>query len=364
MRVAILVKEFPPEQIGGTETQTRRMARELTRAGHDVTVYTKDYPEATPASAYEFDLVRVPTLHYSPFVSTLTFVVSALLSLLRDAGQYDVLQCMMIYPNGFVGYLVNRLRGLPYFAWIRGKDYYAMKETGWKRWQIQRVLDDALVLVQSREIAADVRSEFAAQDPSLRILGNGVSIPETTAAGSELLFVGRLEPMKGLDVLIAALDRIEADVVCRLVGDGSLREDLEDAAAAVDADVRFEGFVEPAAVDEYYQNAGVFVLPSTGEEGLPNAVIEAMSHGLPVVAADSGGVGTLVRNGETGMLVPQDDPESLAASLGSLLDDADRRRELGSRARTFVVDNYSWETIVAELDAVYETVTGNDDETA
>ena len=206
MNVAVLVKEFPPDIIGGTETQTLRMARALEEhADHDVTVYTKAYGSDSADGAAgdhadePFDLVRVPNWDVTPFVSTLTFVIVATLYLLRDARRFDVLQCMMIYPNGFVGYVVSTLTGLPYFAWIRGGDYYFMKKNRVKRWMIARVLGDTRVLVQTEKVRRDVHAEFP--DADLTVVGNGVDLPVEMADGDDVVYVGRLKKQKGVDVL-------------------------------------------------------------------------------------------------------------------------------------------------------------------
>lgn len=358
MRIAIVVKEFPPDVIGGTETQTERMAAALTDLGHDVTVFTKRYDNHDDADR-SFEVVRVPNLRMNPFVSTLTFLVACTILLTRRATEFDICQCMMVYPNGFLGYVVNRLTGLPYFAWIRGGDYYFMKDVGWKRWMIRRVLEDTRVLVQAPSISEDVRADFPAANLDLAVLGNGVDVPDTTADGEDVLFLGRLAPMKGVDVLVTAMTDVDASLT--VVGDGPERNRLESLADQVDANATFVGRVSPDEVGDYYRDAGVFCLPSTGEEGLPNAVLEAMSWGLPCVTTDSGGLPSLVGDGDRGIIVPRDDPEALATALSGLLDDPDQRTELGRNAREHVVANHSWDAIVDSLEEHYECVTGNTD---
>lgn len=358
MNVAIAVKEFPPDTIGGAETQTKRMAAALAERGHDVTVYTKRYGEHDDGDL-PFEVVRCWNLDWTPVVSDLTFLLAATVAIARRADRHDCLQCMMIYPIGFLGYVVHRLAGLPYFAWIRGNDFYVAREVRWKRWLIRRVLSDALVLVQSTEIRADVVAAFPDLEPDVRVLGNGVSVPEGRAPldGSRVLYLGRLAPKKGLPYLLEAVAESEVpDLELVVVGDGAERERLERAAAELDVDVRFEGFVHPDDVDDYYRRASVFVLPSTEGEGMPNAVLEAMSWGLPVVTTDSGGLPSVVRDGENGYVVPMRDPEPLAERIEDLVADRDRRQELGTAAREHVRERHSWDRIVAELEDVYEHV--------
>ncbi|MDG5775378.1 glycosyltransferase family 4 protein [Haloarculaceae archaeon H-GB2-1] len=353
MNVGILVKEFPPDVIAGTETQTLRMARELQeRTDHDVTVYTKAYPGPEEHGDEPFDLVRIPNWRRSPFLSTLTFVLFSFVYVLRDARKLDVLQCMMIYPCGFVGYLVSLLTGLPYFAWIRGGDFYFAKENPVKRWLMQRVFDDALVLVQADTVRRDVLAEFP--DAELSVLGNGVDLPDQRAAGDSVVFVGRLKGQKGADVLLRAMDGVDERLV--VVGDGPERESLEALAADLDVDAAFVGEVEPEAVGDYLRDGQVYVLPAVAGEGLPNAMLEAMAVGLPVVATDIAGIPDVVADGENGYVVDPGDEDALRERIETVCSDDAIRTRLGENARTYVEDHHSWDAMVDRLDRLYRRV--------
>lgn len=351
MRVAIVLKAFPPDAVGGMETQTRQMAAELRAAGHDVTVFTKAYGDHDDGDA-PYEVVRVWNWQRTPFLSDLTFLVVALLAVFRRRREFDVLQCMMLYPVGFLGYVLNLVTELPYFAWIRGGDYYLMRDVRWKRWMMRRVLGDTLVLAQSEEIRADVRADFDDDiDPDLRVLGNAVSVPEARADGDGVLYVGRLAPKKGLEYLLRAVADLETHLT--VVGDGAERDRLEALAAALEADVTFVGEVPPDRVEEFYRDAAVFVLPSVEGEGMPNAVLEAMAWGLPVVATDSGGLPSVIDDGQTGYVVPMRDSEALRERVDDLLAAPERREELGTAARQYVREHHSWAWLVGELEAVY-----------
>lgn len=351
MNIAIVLKTFPPDVIGGMETQTRQMATELHDAGHDVTVFTKDFGDHDDSDV-SYDVVRVINRKHNPFISDLTFLVFTLIALFRRRKEFDVLQCMMIYPVGFLGYVVNKLTGLPYFAWIRGGDYYLMNDVTWKRWMMRRVLGDTLVLAQSEEIREDVTTDFDDIECDIKILGNAVSVPDETASGDGVLYVGRLAPKKGVEYLIEAMEDVDAELT--VVGDGPERARLEELADRTDANVTFIGEVPPDEVDGYYRDAGVFVLPSVEGEGMPNVILEAMAWGLPVVATDSGGIPSLIENGTTGYIVPMGDSETLAVRIGTLLGDHRLRSRMGRAARKYVVDNRSWDWLVRELGRIYE----------
>ena len=223
---------------------------------------------------------------------------------------------------------------------------------------IKRVLEDTRVLVQAPGIETDVRTDFPNIDHNLAVLGNGVEVPETTADGTGVLFVGRLAPMKGVSVLIRAMAKLDASLT--IVGDGSERDRLESLATEVGTDATFVGRVPPEDVDDYYRAADVFCLPSTGDEGLPNAVLEAMSWGLPCVTTDSGGLPSLVGEGDRGFVVPKNEPAILRERLAELLDNSQRRATIGDNAREYVVTNHSWKAIVDALEDHYTAVRNDD----
>ena len=352
MNIGIILKTFPPNVIGGMETQTKRMATELHEAEHDVTVFTKRFGDHDDSDV-PYEVIRVWNWQINPFVSDLTFLLFTLIALLRRRNEFDVLQCMMIYPVGFLGYVVNKLTGLPYFAWIRGGDYYLMNDVSWKRWMMRRVLKDTLVLAQSPEIRGDVLADFDDLDPEIKVLGNAVSIPDETASGDGVLYVGRLAPKKGLEYLLEAMTEVDAHLT--IVGDGSERDRLEKRAAGLDIDVTFVGEVAPEAVDSHYRDAGVFVLPSLEGEGMPNVVLEAMSWGLPVVATDSGGLPTMIEDGENGFLVPMRDSDAIAERINEVLIDRTHREDMGAAAQRHVEHTHSWERLVSELETIYNT---------
>lgn len=351
MNIAIALKTFPPDVIGGMETQTKRMATELHDHGHDVTVFTKRF-EDHGDSDIAYEVVRVWNWQRNAFISDLTFLLFTLVALLRRRSEFDVLQCMMIYPIGFLGYVANKLTGLPYFAWIRGGDYYLMNDVGWKRWMMRRVLEDTLVLAQSAEIRNDVIADFDDVDCTIEVLGNAVSVPDEIASGDGVLYVGRLAPKKGVEYLIEAM--VDVDAHLTIVGDGSERNRLEEFAEELGVSVTFVGEVPPDEVDQYYRDAAVFVLPSLEGEGMPNVVLEAMSWGLPVVVTTSGGLPTIVDNTKTGYIVPMRDPTAITSKIKMLIASPIKQKKLGESAREYVLSNQSWSWLLSELQPIYE----------
>jgi len=360
MRVAIIVKEFPPDSIGGLQTQTKRMASAIEESDTEteIALFTKRYRDHDD-SELSYEVVRVPQLGISPFISDLTFLMLCFFALVWRSRKIDCMQCMTIYPIGFLGLMVNRVTGVPYFAWIRGNDFYQMRHVWWKRWMIRRVLSDTRVLVQSKEIEDDVRDFFPQLDVDIGILGNGVTVPEEKSPldSSRVLFVGRLAPKKGVQYLIEAVADVSSDVELWIVGDGRKREELERLASERNVNATFIGQVDPSKIDQFYYQASVFVLPSTEGEGMPNAVLEAMSYGVPVITTRSGGLPTVITDGQNGSLVPMRDPKAIAECVDNLLDDSSLRHNIGTNGREYVIENHSWNTLVSCLNKIYVEVT-------
>ncbi len=175
------------------------------------------------------------------------------------------------------------------------------------------------------------------------------------------LFVGRLDPQKGLPDLLDAAERVIArrpDWHLALVGDGPERAGLLDAIrtrSALGDRVRWLGRRDD--VPGLLKSADVLVLPSLWE-GMPNAVLEAMAARRPVVGTAVEGTEDLVVPDQTGWLVPPRDPAALAHALDEAADDPDRRRRYGEAARLRVEREFSLDAVVAAYERLWTTVLG------
>jgi len=209
------------------------------------------------------------------------------------------------------------------------------------RWAIRRIMAmTSEVVVLGEYWRQWVLDSFGASR-RVTVLHNAVPGQETLPPRDEsgpvrLLFLGRLIPLKGIDVLLDAL----ASEICRnkpwsltIAGDG----DLETYSAQVKAlgledRVRFTGWLDQAACRRELAQAQVLVQPSLFE-GLPMSVLEAMANGLAIVATPVGSVPDAIADDETGLLVPAGDRAAMAEALARVIDGPELRRRLGEGAR-------------------------------
>jgi glycosyltransferase involved in cell wall biosynthesis len=176
----------------------------------------------------------------------------------------------------------------------------------------------------------------------------------TRKPGSKILFVGNIEPRKGLDILLKALSLISnVDFSCDIVGSCSEYRDYFDHLKSLVAQfglsnrVGFHGKLEPDLIVECYRKANIFVFPSL-HEGYGMVLREAMCFGLPVIASDVAPLNETIEDGTNGYLFPPGDEKALADALRTLLLDFRTQEKIGRRnfkeSRLFP----SWDEVVSK----------------
>jgi glycosyltransferase involved in cell wall biosynthesis len=166
--------------------------------------------------------------------------------------------------------------------------------------------------------------------------------------------VGRLAAIKNQALLIRAMGTmLGPELRLILVGEGESRDELESIAAQTGRRQWIHFLGQRSDTERVLNAFDVFAL-SSRSEGLPLAIPEAMSVGLPVVSTAVGGIPAVLREGETGFLVPEGDVSALRVSLGILAGDVERARRIGAVARAEARSRYGAEHMVAEYQRCYE----------
>jgi glycosyltransferase involved in cell wall biosynthesis len=305
------------------------------------------------------------------------FDLSALSQLRRlvDLHKPDIVQTHNVKSH-FLMRLAGVRRGVPWIAFNHGYTAEDLKMKAYNqvdRWSLRGA--NVVVAVCDAFGAALVRR--GVRKERIAVLHNAVSAiprssPEEVSALRRsleippgaliLLAVGRLSPEKAPDHLlqaIAALQerRVKLDFRLVMVGDGPDRSHVEKLRRALGLCnvVILAGTTSNVAL--YYSLADIFVLPSHSE-GSPNALLEAMSAGLPVVATSVGGVPEIVQSGVTGLLVPPRDREAMADGMAALIQDSELRKRLGGQAQAWVSSHHSRQHYLQSLTNLYHRVAG------
>ncbi len=269
-----------------------------------------------------------------------------------------------------VAHFVHLLTGLPFSFSAHAKDLYESAPDLLAR----KIAAAEFVLVCS-ESAARVVCELAGPAADKVLLApHGVDtarfrptpsgLADTPGEGSyhrplRLLAVGRLVEKKGYPTLLQAIHTVAGsggDVTCRIIGAGPLRAELEQLATRLGVSDRIEflGARTHQEVAAAYHEADAFVqtsvvLSSGDRDGIPNALLEAMASGLPVVASAVGGIPEVIADRATGLLCAPDDPTALAERLILLLDNPSLRRRLGEQARQHIVAHYDRDSAIRAI---------------
>jgi glycosyltransferase involved in cell wall biosynthesis len=275
----------------------------------------------------------------------------------------DLLQSQHFFANAYVS-LAALILGTKAIGAMRNEGAAEMRENG--------PIGGRLNLHLPRTIAANsrlaIREATALGVPLSRLYflpnvvdtqrfkpaDNGVERPLT------LLAVGRIAPQKRFDRFISALGRLRSELNVKVQGwivgpsqDQWLRNELEDQARGLGLFPGLEFLGGVSDMVPFYQHADLCVLTSDFE-GTPNVLLEAMASGLPVVATRVGGVPDIVQHGKTGILLDREDQDGLVASLGELVRDFPRRKEMGRCAREYVERHHSLARLPAYLEGLYD----------
>ncbi len=285
----------------------------------------------------------------------------------------DLVHALHLTSYGFLGAL-SGVRPLVTSVW--GTDILeAPHLTPFHLWLTRFSLARADLLTATGLHLATETARYSPAGKAITVVPYGADLsrfrPEPRANRGEVVIgtAARISPEKGLRYLVEAFaqlrGRTEARLSLVIAGDttpepgGPDRARLERLASelGVSDSVRFLGWVEPERLPEVLQSFDIFALPSV-YEGFGVAAVEASAMALPVVASNTHGIPDVVRDGETGLLVPARDAGALADALERLTKDAALRRRFGEAGREFVQERYDWEMNARQMERVYEMATG------
>lgn len=289
---------------------------------------------------------------------------------LLNKNKYDAVHVHWPLPHAIFGWIAKTFFGLPVVTTFYGVELRWVKRSlpflkGFLSWSARM---SQRVVAISNYTAGEVR-ELA--DVPVEVIPYTISLPENqefsqpSAGPRIILSVSRLVERKGIVYLIDALKYLpqELDVHLAIIGDGPERERLKERALSQNLGRRISlpGWVSEAELESAYRNASVFVLPaiidSKGDtEGLGVVILEAMNYKVPVIGSDLGGITDIIIDEETGLLVPEKDPEALARAIQRMLTDEELRTKVTEGAYQHLKRNFSWDNILEKWVEVYKSL--------
>lgn len=379
MRILQVSPYYPPH-IGGIEFHVEALSRKLVEAGHEVVVYTSNVPRSK-----RYEVINGVEIHrFTSLASPLNNpVMPGMFLKLLGGSKFDVIHAhgyLHISSNltAFRNILKRRSpfvltsHGaiLGYRGW-RGTIETLYHRTGGK-WTLRTA--DRIIALSTTQ--ADILEGLGADRRRVVVIplwmdkdyfhlrGGEKDFRDTYQLGSRkiVLFVGGLQPRKGLRYLIEAAKLLRSDPTIAIVGDepsgyAGSKQALEQQVSelGLEGKVLFLGSFPREYLGGVYNAADLFVLPSLAE-GLPTVLLEAMSHGRCVLATDIPGNRDLVKDEWNGLLVEPRNSGELSRKIDYLLSDNELRERLGTQARQDIEQNYSPDSVLTKILDLYREV--------
>lgn len=290
----------------------------------------------------------------------------------KDAQAFDLTHSFFTVPCGFLSMLLKWEFGLPYVVSLRGSDVpgysnrfpliYALAKPGFRL-----IWKKAAAVVSNSEGLKELALKT---NPKQKIdtIPNGIDTekfkPDENDDSERYTFVitpgaSRLTARKGLVYLLEAVSELAKNysgIRVEIMGEGDEKENLEKKAAdlKIEGKVHFLGRIPREKTPGYYREADLFVLPSLNE-GMSNAMLEALASGLPILATDSGGIKELVKDGQNGYIIEMKNAADIAAKIRKLLLNPPLRKKMGEESRKKALE-MNWSKVAEEYGKLYKKV--------
>ncbi|MFH1778045.1 MAG: glycosyltransferase family 4 protein [Candidatus Omnitrophota bacterium] len=397
MNICLISREYPGETgWGGIGTYTYHLAHGLSKLGHKVVVITQGLEadkEYMDKSVWIYRTKHKILFEHKEslkdFFQRLEYskTVYAKISELITKWRFDIIEGPNLSGEAFIYSLFKKA---PLVTRLHTHFSEVISFLGWEITQDLRLscwIEDAtilrsdLVTCSTRQHAGIIFSNLVSCPENVEIIPLGVPLPTLDRQNKvnqgkwKVLYVGRLEKRKGIQVLIKAIPEIlqqVPDTEFNIIGrdsyvngesvsftgraeDSFQRKLLKDIPRQYLKKIKFIGYAEDKQLEEYYQSCDVFVAPSL-YESFGFIYIEAMSYAKPVVGCSVGGVPEVIKDGETGILVAPEDHYQLTQAIIRLLKNKELRVRMGINARKHVEANFTREQMVQKTLDTYRKV--------
>lgn len=360
MKIALLVSLFPPKWLAGTEIATYNLADHLAQRGHEVHVITS-HDDGLPYLSEEngFYIHRIAWSKIR-LIGIVAFWIKICLMIWKI--KPDIFQCQSLL-SGIPAWMTQKFLNIPYVVWGRGSDIYLPGR--FTRITSKIILQNADAALALTENMKQRMQEIC--DRRISVVPNGIDLErfkissdgETGGNSKNIIFVGRLYPVKGVQYLIEAMAIIHRkmpNVKLIIVGDGVERSRLKELVKRLDLKgcIQFAGQIQQERIPLFMHQANIFAI-SSFSEGFPVVLLEAMAAGLPIVATNVGGIPEIVEEEVNGYLVNTKSPDEIANKIQILLQNNEMREEISANNRE-KAKLYSWDKVALKVEKEYQRV--------
>ena len=405
MKVLVIGSVYPRFHEDAEVPWLRTSVAHLKKAGLDIQVLAPAYKGL---KSHEIDGVKVNRFRYAPAsweiltheegapskmaskpwlqLLAIPYIISGFFRCISICSKFkpDVIHAHWPFPHAYIALGAAKLFKIPLVLNFHGAELLLIRKKKWVKPFLKFAIGQAqAVFANSSFTAGKIKAlrkvdvEWSPYGTTLDKSGNecgserrngNAPVAHKVTDKFKILFVGRHIERKGICYLIEAAKYLPRDKFeIRIVGVGDLTEKLKglaqqaSAAAPEGAEIIFTGKLSPEALTSEYKTANVFTLPaivdSKGDtEGLGVVLIEAMELGLPVVASDVGGIPDVVVDGESGILVPEKDPQALANAFKRLEAEPALVQKLLDGAQERIRKCFTWDGIIDRQIAVYNRI--------
>lgn len=290
---------------------------------------------------------------------------------MRENKAYNLTNSFFTVPCGYISYRLKKKYKIPYIVSLRGSDVPGFSDRFSLIYLLLKPLIKKIWAKSSEVVSASLGLKELAlktnHDQKIAIIFNGIDvekfIPDHEKRPQDRLIITtgatRVTHRKCIDYLIRAVAKLAPkypQIYAKIMGDGNAKEELEKLIddLKIGNNVNLIGRIPREETAPYYQEASIFVLPSFNE-GMSNAMLEALGSGLPIISTPTGGAEELVKDGINGYLIKYKDSDDIANKLETLLNNPELARKMGQESRK-IAETMSWQGVAQKYFDLYKQV--------
>ncbi len=331
-------------------------------------------PSSLQKVAYGAGIIPNVKSNILAFLQVPFFILSEYVNASKLIKRYnpEVLHAHWLIPQGMIASALKNDK-TKLIVTIHGSDLFPLKNAIFKSMQRNVIKNCDICTVNSEATKNELLKRFPEHKNKVFVVPMGVDTRLFSKKSVKtrfnkyknkkiILFVGRLNEQKGVDYLIKAMASVNKKIKnsrLLIIGEGEYSNKLKRIVESLGLEnVEFLGAKNQNELIDYYNLADVFVLPSVtsriGTEGLGLVLLEAMACGTPVIGTNTGGIPTIIKNNENGLLIKEKNEDELAKGIIKILSDKRLSQKLSKNGMNFVRNNYSWEIIAKKFDNLYK----------